>query len=87
MKKSKRLVIVTWLDSVQPSPQWQLVSEFKSNGGIECASVGWLLQDGKKCKALAPNMGGLNGKGSPQVSGVIHIPTCCITSITDLIEV
>jgi hypothetical protein len=54
---------------------------------VRIASVGWLIKDGKKIKGLAPNVGGLAGKGSPQCSGVIAIPTRCIIGIKRLEEV
>jgi hypothetical protein len=40
----------------------------------------------KTVKALAPNVGGLDGKCSPQCSGVIAIPTRCVIQITKLEE-
>ena len=80
-----RLVLIEWEDSSQPVSNWQFLSDIKPEV-VRIASVGWLAKDGKKVKALAPNVGGLDGKCSAQVSGVISIPTRCVISITDLIE-
>lgn len=81
--KSPRLVLIEWEDSTQPVSQWQHVADIKVTA-VRIASVGWLVKDGKKVKALAPNVGGLNGKGDPQVSGVIAIPTRCVIQIRTL---
>jgi hypothetical protein len=85
VKKSQPLVIVEWEDSAQPVSQWQFADDI-SVSAVRIASVGWLVKDGKKVKALAPNIGGLDGKTSPQVSGVIAIPTRCVIQIRKLEE-
>lgn len=81
----KRLVLIEWEDSSQPIGAWQLVGDVKA-AAVRIASVGWLIKDGKKVKALAPNVGGLDGKCAPQVSGVIAIPTRCVIQIKDLTD-
>lgn len=80
------LVLIEWLDSVQPQPSWQRLAEWKAGSPVRIASVGWLIKDGKKVKALAPNMGGIDEKTDVQVSGVIHIATCCVVSIKKLVD-
>lgn len=84
-KTDPPLVLVEWEDSSQPISHWQQVSDIKVSA-VKIASVGWLLKDGKKVKALVPNVGGLGGRGSPQCSGVIAIPTRCVIRITKLEE-
>lgn len=49
---------------------------------VRIRSVGWLIADGD-VKALAPNLGGVDG-AAEQVSGVIQIPARCVISITGL---
>jgi hypothetical protein len=83
--EKKRLVLIEWEDSAQPVSAWQFQDDVKV-AAVRIASVGWLLKDGKKVKALAPNVGGLDGKTAPQVSGVISIPTRCVIQITSLVE-
>lgn len=85
-KDKHRLVIIEWEDSVQPIASWQVVGDLKFCV-VKIASVGWLVKNGKKIKALAPNIGGIDGKATPQVSGVIQIPTRCVISMQDLAEV
>ena len=80
-----RLVLIEWEDSSQPISQWQHRNDIRVSA-VRIASVGWLIKDGKNVKALAPNVGGLGGKGSPQCSGVIAIPTRCIIQIKKLEE-
>ncbi len=82
---NRRLVLIEWEDSTQPVSHWQFADEAKPSI-VRIASVGWLLKDGKKLKALAPNVGGLDGKVKAQVCGVISIPTRCVISIHDLRE-
>lgn len=75
------LVLIKWLDSVQPAPDWTWIGGGGEKWGqvVECQSVGWLVYDGEGVKVLAPNRGEICG--DVQVSGVIRIPACCVTSI------
>jgi hypothetical protein len=76
--------MIEWEDSAQPIPGWVFLSSFEATGTIRCASVGWLIRDGRETKVLAPNMGG--HENSAQVSGMIQIPTRCVVKITRLQE-
>lgn len=80
------LVMIEWEDSAQPIPAWRLLADFEPQSTLRCVSVGWLIQDDKKVKAVAPNMGGVNVEGSLQVSGVIQIPASCVLKVTHLSE-
>jgi hypothetical protein len=80
------LVLIEWEDSVQPSSGWEALADWKAGSPVRIASVGWLIKDGKKVKALAPNMGGIDEKATVQVSGVIHIPTRCVLSVKRLVD-
>lgn len=82
-----RLVLIEWEDSARPNPAWQFLDEVEGFAAVRCASVGWLVHDGDDVKALAPNMGGLDEKNAPQVSGIITIPTRCVVSVKPLEEV
>ena len=79
------LVLVEWEDSVQPESNWSYLSNLRKYI-TQCVSVGWLLRDGKKVKILAPNFANLQDEDGAQVSGVIRIPTRCVTRITKLEE-
>ncbi len=81
------LVLIEWEDSTQPIAKWMYLSDFECANAIKCASVGWLIHDGKEVKALAPNMGDLGFEDSAQASGIIRIPSRCICRITHLKEV
>lgn len=80
------LVVIEWVDSRQPTADWQWLSKFEPAGACDCASVGWLIHDGDDVKALAPNMADLGDSGDMQVSGVIHIPVPAIRRIVPLVE-
>lgn len=77
--------MVEWEDSAQPTPNWEHLANFQPPTVVSCASVGWLIHDGKHVKALAPNMGAIN-EDSAQVSGVIRIPARCVVRIVELHE-
>lgn len=81
-----RLVMIEWEDSAQPISSWAYLASLDATKAVRCVSVGWLIHDGKDVKALAPNMGNLNDESSVQVSGVIRIPTRCISRVVDLKE-
>lgn len=79
------LVMIEWVDSVQPSPQWVLLSEYEQRTALTCRSVGWLIQDTAKAKVIAANMAG-DSVDNIQGCGLITIPTCAILRITKLKE-
>ena len=78
--------MIEWEDSAQPTPGWTYLASFEAPAIIHCASVGWLIHDGSDVKALAPNMGDIEGGDSIQVSGVIKIPSRSIVKIIELVE-
>lgn len=77
-KKTVPLVAIQWLDSAQPSSEWQWLSDLDDIKPILCVSVGWLVYDGIDVKAIAPNMAGYRDEERTQASGIIRIPTCSI---------
>jgi len=79
------LVLIEWQDSAQPTPGWQLLSEYEPSDVVTCVSVGYLVHDGAVVKALAQNLGCV-GEDSAQASGVIHIPACSIVRQVALVE-
>jgi hypothetical protein len=88
MKAAKKcpLVMVEWVDSAQPRSGWEYLSGVGEPAAVHCASVGWLVVDTKDTKGVAPNMGAVNSPDSLQISGLITIPTKCVTRITRLKE-
>lgn len=79
------LVFIEWEDSARPVPEWSYLEETGAEKVVLCASVGWLIHDGKDVKSLAPNMGAL-GDHRPQVCGVIRIPARAIVRLVKLDE-
>jgi hypothetical protein len=75
------LVLIEWEDSRQPTGAWSRLSGFKPADICRCASVGWLIYDGRDRKVLAPNMGDIGDEHNAQMSGTINIPASCITRI------
>lgn len=73
------LVLIEWLDSGQPMPNWQWLEQIEPRRPHLCVSVGFLVQDGDEAKVLAPNLGASDGGGTwDQASGVITIPTTAV---------
>ena len=80
------LVQIEWNDATQPLSAWQHLSDLAENKPIKCLSVGYLLQDDESVKVLAPNMGDISSELNIQASGIITIPTSCVTKISKLVE-
>lgn len=81
--KPPLLVLVEWEDSARPVETWQFLDEINNTAAIRCQSVGFLVYDGKDTKVLAPNVGEI-GTVEAQASGVIRIPTRCVTKMRRL---
>ncbi len=76
---SPPLVLIEWLDSGQPMPNWQWLEQIEPRRPHLCISVGFLVQDGGEAKVLAPNLGASDGGGAwDQASGVITIPATAV---------
>jgi len=79
------LVLIEWLDSGQPVPGWQWLAELAPHRPHRCVSVGFLVQDDKDTKVIAPNLGASGGNNEwDQASGLITIPTPAVTKIERL---
>jgi hypothetical protein len=71
-----KLLLIEWLDSAQPLPNWRFLDDLPPIECINCRSVGWLIAETEKVVMLAPNIGN-NGE---QASGFIRIPVRSIVS-------
>lgn len=79
------LVLIEWVDSGQPIPGWQWLSELEKRRAHKCVSVGFLVQDDEQIKVLAPNLGSSSGDDEwDQASGLFTIRTVSITRIERL---
>ena len=86
MRKDCPLVIIRWQDSAQPLPSWQYLSALPRTRPIECATVGWLLQDDDDIKVICQSVGDLENPKNAQASGIMTIPARCVLSIEKLTE-
>jgi hypothetical protein len=86
MREDCPLVIIRWQDSGQPLPAWQYLSALAPTRAIECATVGWLLQDGADVKVVCQSIGNLHNPNNAQASGIMTIPARCVISIEKLTE-
>jgi len=80
------LVLIEWVDSMQPSPSWAYLNDLPSVEIVHCKSVGWLVAETDEVKMLAPNLGNLQDEDGKQGSGFIRIPTACVVKETTLVE-
>ena len=78
MKKSKKLVIIEWVDSKGVIDNWEYVEEIKPLKPVKCISVGFLIDDNKKYKTLVQSI------GDGQVLGRMTIPVCSIDRIEEI---
>lgn len=80
-----KLVLVEWLDA-HAGRGWQTMERIeRAAEPLYCRSVGWLVQDTKDCKVIAPHLAGEgNGGAVLQASGDLTIPTRCIVKLTVL---
>ena len=83
-KNKIKLVKIEWVDSVQPTAEWQYLSEYKPSKPIGCVSVGFLIHSDKETKAIAQNMGSIEKEKHEQASGIIHIPTKSVIRIKEI---
>lgn len=74
MAKSK-LVWIKWVDSKGGSVEWEFLDDIESLEPVTCQSVGFLIDDKKAYKTLAPTIGG------GQIWGRITIPSCAILKL------
>ncbi len=81
--KPPPLVLLEWEDSARPVPAWQFLDDINDTAVVRCQSVGFLIYDGEDTKVLAPNVGEI-GTEEAQASGVIRIPTRCVTKMRRL---
>jgi hypothetical protein len=82
---SPALVLIEWLDSGQPVPNWQWLEHIELRRPHLCVSVGFLMQDDAEAKVLAPNLGASNGSSEwDQASGVITIPARAVQRMVRL---
>jgi hypothetical protein len=88
MKESPQLVLIEWVDSGQPIPGWQWLSDLDPRRAHKCVSVGFLVQDDENTKVLAPNLGSSNGDEDwDQASGLITIPAAAVMKLEKLTSV
>lgn len=79
------LVMIEWVDSGQPIPGWQWLSDLDPRRAHRCVSVGFLVQDDEQTKVIAPNLAASNGDDEwDQASGLFTIPTAAVTKIEKL---
>lgn len=76
--------MVEWVDSCQPVPEWSWLGERSWGEVVVCRSVGWLVHDGDDVKAVAANVGEIDGE--IQISGVIRIPARSVIRMVKLTE-
>lgn len=72
-----KLVMVEWIDSVQPIPAWNFLENLPKIEPIRCKSVGWVVGETKDVLMLASNLGGTGGEYN-QGCGLMQITKATI---------
>jgi len=72
------LVLVEWLDSLQPVQSWSYFSDLPKLDVARCRTVGWVVNEDDSVLMLAQNVADLEDS-DPQGSGYMRIPKVCIT--------
>ena len=81
-----RLVLVEWIDSVQPGARWIFRSQYSPPPPAICWSVGWVVAEDREVVVLASNVTGPAPDGDYQFTGDFDIPRCAIRRIVDLAD-
>lgn len=85
MPEQPPLVLIEWVDSGQPIPDWQWLDGLERRRAHRCVSVGFLVQDDEQTKVIAPNLGASGGNDEwDQASGLITIPSLAVTKLERL---
>jgi len=77
-----RHVLIKWLDSRNPTSNWQFLDDLNPPLPCKCVSVGFLLSEDQSQKILASHINDLDG--DIQVMGVMAIPCYCILEIREI---
>ena len=74
------LVWIEWEDSARADGAWRFIEDWTdaANEIVCCVTVGFLINDGDKVKAVAQNIGDAD-TSAVQASGVIRIPLRSVT--------
>lgn len=84
-RKAFRLVYVEWADSSGCSSNWETISDNVNMTPLVCASVGWLVQDDKRCKVIVPHLTAINRPDVKQQGcGDMTIPTSAVIKMVTL---
>lgn len=81
-KLNRRLVLVEWADSRQPTNEWVRLGETQRREFCRCYSVGYVVQDDREVVALAANVADVGEEA--QATGVIVIPRVAVLKRTPL---
>ena len=79
------LILVEWIDSIQPCSEWSYLTALPEVGVATCQSVGWLVSETEDTVMLAPNLARLlSDEDVSQGSGFFRIPKVAIIKQIEL---
>jgi len=84
MPKLCDLVIIHWQDSRGTTSHWERLSDYRRDSFCKVVTVGFLVKHGKNTTRVAQSLA--DEGPDMQVTGIMVIPTSCITSIEKLSE-
>lgn len=74
-----------WLDSAGPTSSWIRLSEYDDNEAYSCVTVGKLVAIDKDAVSIAGSYAKDSDNSNAQVTGVMIIPVCSITSMVEIL--
>ena len=75
-------LLIEWIDSRKQNAQWEFLSDTELPDVCRCQTIGFLLKEDQERIVLASSLGDIGME--EQVMGIIVIPACSITKITDI---
>ena len=64
-----KLILIKWVDSVQPVPGWHFLDDAPENEITECQSVGWLVAENDVSVMIAQSVGDVGDDSRPRAAG------------------
>jgi len=77
------LVLVEWVDSLQPVTGWHMTDDLPVLEAARCKTVGWLVALNDDAMMIAQNIADPEST-QMQAGGLMRIPKCCVTSASVL---
>ncbi len=87
MSEPRRLVVVTWVDSMGCASTWSDIEEEMTTPALPtCRSVGWVAHDSETCIVVVPHVATHEDHELDHGCGDMTIPRAAVVSVEDLVK-